>query len=145
MTKRLIAASVLAVTLITSPTFAASDDECAIWLCLPVSFAASGCSGPFSAFKDRIKHFKSPLPNLASCLVSSDDVVVEGIEASQMTSQEGIAAFIPATKTMPKSYVKGIPCRSHHFSSNTPRGCIRTDRYVQTLMDGMPYGDVFYY
>jgi hypothetical protein len=52
-------------------SLAASQDECAIWLCLPGGFP-NGCSVAYFAFKDRIKHGKSPLPDLSSCMSGPD-------------------------------------------------------------------------
>ncbi|WP_258086625.1 hypothetical protein [Xenorhabdus bovienii] len=50
---------------------AASQDECAIWLCLPAGFG-EGCGGARSAFKKRLKKGKSPLPSWESCAVGND-------------------------------------------------------------------------
>lgn len=50
----------------TQNVYAASQNDCAIWLCLPAGFP-SGCGGAYSAFKGRVKHGRPPLPNLASC------------------------------------------------------------------------------
>lgn len=47
---------------------AASQDECAIWLCLPAGFG-EGCGGAHSAFKKRLKKLQSPLPSWNSCAV----------------------------------------------------------------------------
>ena len=65
----LIAAISLALSI---PVFAADQDDCAIWLCLPTGFP-SGCSGAKSAFKKRIKHLRPPLPDLMSCGVDAPD------------------------------------------------------------------------
>lgn len=51
---------------------AASDDECANYLCLPAGFATSECSDPKEAMKDRLKDGKSPLPGFSSCFSDSD-------------------------------------------------------------------------
>ncbi len=53
------------------PARAASEAECAIWLCLPGGFP-SGCSAAHSAFKKRIKKGKPPLPDLSSCTTGPD-------------------------------------------------------------------------
>lgn len=50
---------------------AASDKECAIWLCLPTGFG-SGCGDAHKAFKKRLKKGKSPLPNWNSCSEGND-------------------------------------------------------------------------
>lgn len=48
---------------------AASQDECAIWLCLPLGFAPSDCDGPVKAMLKRLAHIppKGPLPPFSSC------------------------------------------------------------------------------
>lgn len=45
---------------------AASEDACAIWICLPGGFP-QGCSGAYSEFKHRIKKGRPPMPELSSC------------------------------------------------------------------------------
>ncbi len=78
-----------------APVQAASQDECAIWVCLPTGFT-TGCSGPKQAFKKRIRNAKSPLPNFASCLVSGG--YEETGEASTIEKKRGNAAYIPPRK-----------------------------------------------
>lgn len=56
---------------------AASQAECAIWLCLPGGFP-SGCSAAYSAFRSRIKHRMSPLPALSSCTTGPDGIGTDG-------------------------------------------------------------------
>lgn len=68
----LVAAVVLFISVVdVPPARAASEAECAIWLCLPGGFP-SGCSAAHSAFKKRIKKGKPPLPDLASCTTGPD-------------------------------------------------------------------------
>jgi len=59
------------------PAKAASENDCAIWLCLPAGFP-SGCGGAYNAFKDRIKHGRAPLPNLLSCTTGPNGEGVDG-------------------------------------------------------------------
>jgi hypothetical protein len=70
----------------TNDVHAASEDECAIWLCLPGGFP-SGCGAAKSAMRDRIRSFKSPLPSFSSCVVSGGK--------GGMESEHGTAAYIP--------------------------------------------------
>ncbi len=51
------------------PAFAASQAECAIWLCLPSGFSVSECGAAYSAFVQRLRKGKPPLPPLASCMI----------------------------------------------------------------------------
>ncbi len=57
--------------------YAASQNDCAIWLCLPAGFP-SGCSGAHSAFKTRLKHGRPLLPNLLSCTSGPNGERVSG-------------------------------------------------------------------
>lgn len=63
------AALVLATFLmnVASPVQAASQNECAIWLCAPGGFPSPSCDAPKSAMIHRVEHGKSPLPSLAGC------------------------------------------------------------------------------
>ena len=60
-----------------SPGYSASQDACAIWICLPGGFP-SGCSGAYSEFKKRIKKGKDPLPRLSSCTTGPNGEKVDG-------------------------------------------------------------------
>ncbi|HFU0229598.1 TPA: conjugal transfer protein [Vibrio parahaemolyticus] len=117
---------------------AASEDECSIWLCLPTGFP-SGCEGAKSAFKDRVKHLKSPLPGFIGCATQTSE------HASEMTYQEGAAAKMPDG-----SYIDGTRCNHYWDAPNDkwrwePHGCIGTYYYIDTYEDGNLYGDRYYY
>ncbi|MGD1336094.1 hypothetical protein ACP6H1_27250 [Vibrio harveyi] len=155
---------------LSSPPAMASSDECGIWLCMPFGFP-SGCGDAKKAFKDRIKHFKSPLPPLHKCWFKSDNL--PGVPATEnvpsMGSKEGIAALIPTHsqctkwhetnvgnkhhettcieyKTIQAHAVKDTSCKfGGGGEKNTPQYCTRTIRYVDFLMDGQPYQDTYYY
>lgn len=60
-----------------SKVHAASEADCAIWICLPGGFP-EGCSAAYSAFRDRIKHRKPPLPDLSSCTTGPNGERVAG-------------------------------------------------------------------
>lgn len=60
------AVMVIISVLIHPKAYAASEADCAIWLCLPGGFP-TGCSAAHSAFKKRVKKGRSPLPDLSSC------------------------------------------------------------------------------
>ena len=132
----------------TTPTLvhAASSDECAIWLCLPTAFP-SGCSGAKKAFINRIKKKKSPLPSFSSCAVKESELpseLVGNYKPSDLTYKEGIAAKMPSG-----NYIDNQRCvkitRKGEVVTWKPYGCISTDSWVQTYMDGTPYGEKFYY
>lgn len=57
--------------------YAASQNACAIWICLPGGFP-SGCGGAYSEFKNRIKKGRNPLPSLSSCTTGPNGEKVSG-------------------------------------------------------------------
>ncbi len=60
-----------------SSGYSASQDACAIWICLPGGFP-SGCSGAYSEFKKRIQKGRDPLPRLSSCTTGPNGEKVDG-------------------------------------------------------------------
>lgn len=148
MKKLILTTAICSLILPTSmPVSAASQDDCAIWLCLPTGFP-SGCSKAKRAFVKRIKKFKPPLPNIVSCLVSSSDIPPEisnSFKPSEMTYKEGIAA-----KMGGGTYIDGVRCRYYRHDKDgpwvrSPEGCLATYHWIQTYMDGKPYGKKYYY
>jgi len=61
----------------TSNTRAASENACAIWICLPGGFP-SGCGGAYGEFRHRIKKGRPPLPPLSSCTTGPNGERVDG-------------------------------------------------------------------
>ena len=64
--QKIIQLFLVVLVLFPFETKAASQDACAIWLCLPGGFP-QGCEGAYSEFKHRLKKGRSPLPDLSSC------------------------------------------------------------------------------
>lgn len=153
-----IVMALFGVLLTSSPAVAASQDECAIWLCLPGGFP-SGCGAAHSAMVSRIQDGKSPLPAFSACSVTPPG-------GSQMTSSYGPAAFIPERKTCtrgewfgneryectswqttPARYVKGQSCRASNSDSGAmiPAGCTSTSRFVEVYADGVQQGPTYWW
>ncbi len=153
----------LTASIISLPSQAASDDECAIWMCLPSGFP-SGCSGAKSAFKDRVKHFKPALPNFHECVKDTGN----STGGDQFTAKNGIAAFIPSYKVCVRSeyvrrgsesqrecvewkqtlpeYKKGQRCRyDRDDKQRYPLHCTRTYKYSEVYRNGVQYGETHYY
>lgn len=150
---------------LTLPAHAASDAECSIWLCLPTGFP-SGCGEAKSAFKDRIKKRKFPLPNFASCMAPASSLP-PGTPVSTMTAKNGIAAVMSYSRQCtlwsvngagqqvcgkwemkPDKVIRGTSCRTYGNKDHKyrrPEGCLGTTDWVETYMDGQKYGDTFYY
>lgn len=135
----LVMGAIPITTLMASPAvYAASDADCSIWLCLPTGFP-SGCGDAKKAFVERIKDFKSPLPNFVNCILKDSP------QGSTMTYNENVAAKMPNG-----SYIDGTTCRHYWDAPNdkwrwTPYGCTGTWNYIDTYMDGQGYGERFYY
>ncbi|MDA0385575.1 conjugal transfer protein TraL [Vibrio owensii] len=144
----------------TTSTYAASENECAIWLCLPAAFAVDGCGAAKDAFIDRIKHFKPPLPSFTSCMYAGD--LPSGTpDSSEMSSVTGSAAYVPAreeckrwgmfgnecmqSEIIPSHIVKNQRCKRAEGGERNPRYCTKTINYVQTKLDGQLYGEPYYY
>lgn len=156
--------SVLSTTY-SPPTQAASDDECGIWLCLPTGFI-QGCGGAFSAFKDRIRHFKSPLPGFNECLANGasageDTFSARSGYAAQISSYKVCSAtrrersagewgdVCIAWKTIPAKIIKGTRCsitrQKGEPTERIPARCFGTLRYTEVYKNGVKYGETHYY
>lgn len=141
----------------TAPAQAASQDECAIWICLPGGFP-SGCGAAKSAMKDRIEDLKSPLPSFSSCAVNPPSG-----SGSHMSSGHGFAAFVPShsrcirwgsygdrdncveRETIPDQYVKGTRCYRDRDGYSTPQGCTRTYRWAEVYIERQLAGPTYYW
>ncbi len=141
----------------------ASDADCAIWLCLPAGFPGSACGPARAAFRDRIRHLRPPLPDLASCMVSAPD----GSGSERMGYNMGYASYIPpreecsewstsygsygASRTcvswveVPERYIPGAVCTAAFYGMVGSDGCTRNYRYITVNNDGSQIGDVFYF
>lgn len=84
------------------------QEECAIWLCLPVGFAPAECAKPHQRFRERVfrKHPLSPAPKLSSCK-DKDDGNDEGFDIDFHT-----VAYIPAHR---KCVQYKEVCQSGHY------------------------------
>ena len=147
----------LFAALATTPAQAASQDECAIWICLPGAFLPSGCGAAKSAMIKRIKKLKSPLPSFSSCAANPPSG-----SGSHMTSTYGFAAFVPAHKVcsrysdhddpqcfawgmVPDRYIKYTQCQMDGDGERHPRGCTRTYRWAEVFVDGQLAGPTYYW
>lgn len=136
---------------------AESQAACSIWLCLPGGFP-SGCAAALDEFKTRIRKGRPPLPDLASCMVSSP--LGKGSNGSY---QMGVELFMPC-KSGFMLYVrhdaglsKGIcystspSCHSSNQMSAQNKNCapyMATKRiqknYIKIWIDGEYIGQFFY-
>ena len=146
---------------------AASDDECGIWLCAPIGFAPGDCAGPHRAMIRRIHKLQSPLPSLSSCgsNVTTDTVVAHDGRAAYIPSHEICLEYSEETiytaygpkinKTCIRygesgdSWIKDRYCNPNCGSTGChpdPKGCSRTDYYVEVLnADGTVIGQPYFF
>ncbi len=133
---------------------AASEAECAIWICLPGGFPG-GCEAAYSAMVSRIKSLRPPLPPFKSCSVEATS---EG-----MTFNWGMAAYVPQRRIcarssyasdseyctewtdLPEAYVKGTSCRITSDGERQPDGCVATYRYGDVFSRGELMGETYYW
>lgn len=152
----IVGAALIASATLSSTAQAASEDECAIWICLPGAFPAT-CEAAKSAMIDRVKDNKSPLPPFSACSADGND--------HGMSSNHGVVAYIPARRectrwgyhgkheecrsweALPERYVRGTSCRvDHRDGSREPEGCTRTYRYAEIFdASGSQQGDTYYW
>jgi len=130
ITKKILSLA-FALGVLSTAAQAATESECAIWLCLPAGFP-SGCGEAKAAFRHRIKHLKPPLPDFASCSIGGD------AHTSTMHAKDGYAALIG--RRNPPSIIKDAGCISH-----LPAGCTQTIRYVDAFVGGKKLGETYYF
>lgn len=152
---------------ISTPAFAVSQDECAIWLCLPSGFPA-GCEAAHSAMHHRIKHGKSALPPFEQCAVDQngeqgkDDefstrerFVLHIREHQECTQWKRISTKNTETrqcvsyKIIPEHYRPGRSCYLRKPSKDDEGqlipGCAGVYREISVLQYGKQFGKPFYY
>ena len=93
------------------------DDECGIWLCLPQGFITDSCSGPHRAMIKRIIRHKSALPSFSGCSKNANVTVAN--DNAQITSKEGIAAYVPTYSYCAKYETKTFYPGSKEYDSST--------------------------
>lgn len=157
----LIFAVIFSITLGTpilpTPVYAASQDECAIWLCLPGGFPNS-CGDAKKAMKKRLKKGKSPLPDFSACAVDDDSgsamshifgyaAVVKEHQICKrwITYHRGDYERCTLWETVPAHFVKGTRCRRNRDGERIPHECTGTVRYVDMFMDGSPMGETYFF
>lgn len=148
----LTALSFAAVTI--QPANAASQDECAIWLCAPGGFPA-GCEAAKSALKDRIKDGKSPLPPFSECAVKDD---ITGTDPKDFTYSfdrvirirehqvcYGDEDSLRHCKTIPAHDKPGRSCWTGGKDGSYIRGCIGAFKRIKVFEKGKQLGETYYF
>lgn len=130
-------------------SYAASEADCAIWLCLPGGFP-TGCSAAHSAFKDRIKHGRPPLPDLPSCTKGPDGKKSNGnyqmgyeyfepCKAGYTLQEKGSGYFVSGkcVQSNCRRYWNNV-CPSYEAIKRA------SPRYVKMWVNGIYTGQFFY-
>lgn len=165
--KKLVISLAIMIAITPAISSAASDDECGIWLCAPIGFAPGDCAGPHRAMIRRIHKLQSPLPSLSSCgnNVNTDTVVAHDGRAAYIPSHEICLEYSEETiytaygpkinKTCIRygesgdSWVKDRFCNPNCGNTGCnpdPKGCIRTDYYVEVSnADGTVIGQPYFF
>lgn len=138
----------------TGEARAASESECAIWLCLPGGFPG-GCEAAYSAMIARIKSLRPPLPQFTACSVEAS--------SNGMSFDWGMAAYVPQRRVctrsyysfdteqcaewtdLPETYVKGTACHMTPDGDRQPAGCVATYRYGDVFSHGVLMGQTYYW
>ena len=158
---------VISLAIMIAITPAISSAASGIWLCAPIGFAPGDCAGPHRAMIRRIHKLQSPLPSLSSCgsNVNTDTVVAHDGRAAYIPSHEICLEYSEETvytaygpqikKTCIKygesgdSWVKDRFCNPNCGSTGChpdPKGCSRTDYYVEVLnADGTVIGQPYFF
>jgi hypothetical protein len=139
----------------TNAASAPSQDECAIWICLPGGFP-SGCGDAKSAMRDRIRDRKPPLPRFSSCAENPP----RG-SGSHMSFDHGIAAYIPTHRecaswdtsdggclryhTVEEQYIRGRRCESDGEDYRNPPFCAKTVRWSEVFIEDELAGPTYYW
>lgn len=150
------------------PVYAASQDECAIWLCLPAGFPG-GCESAHSAMRHRLKHHKSPLPSFASCAVNDkgekDDsgewdysfrnvIKIEEHQecvewGTKVVSRDNEQRYCKRYETIKAHVRPGNSCYVRKGGNDTDpvkiEGCVGTAREIKIFQNGKIIGAPYYF
>lgn len=150
------------------PSLAASEAECAIWLCLPAGFP-DGCGAAKSAFKKRLRKGRSPLPPFSQCAVdehgnrvNADDFRVEEksvlhikehkqcTQKQSRTVRDDVVEECVREETVAEHYEDGSSCYITPPSKDDPGelkpGCAGSFQEITIFdKDGKQVGDSYRY
>ncbi|MFA1563250.1 hypothetical protein [Aliivibrio fischeri] len=140
------------------PILAASDDACAIWMCLPTGFG-EGCRGPHKEFRKRTRRHQPAMPPFQACMARPEGDTTEITDRYE--SKTGVAAYIPSHSvcsnysskngcldytTVDEQVIKDEAChRSSKDGPYRPSGCTKTLRYTEVYRNGLLFGQTAYY
>ena len=117
---------------------AASEDECAGWLCIAVGFGPPECRPAYVAMRKRLFEFKSPLPSFGSCSADGSD---NGFDMRTGTAAR-MGSGEPATYRMNTRCLYDDDNRVE--GDRIPQGCTGTYRYFIVTQHGEQIGETFF-
>lgn len=154
----LLFCSALSTSIYSPPVRAASDDACAIWICLPTGFG-KGCSKPHKEFRKRTRRGQPAMPPFQACMARPKGDTTEITDHYE--SKTGVAAYIPSHSvcsnysskngclgysTVDEQVIKDEACaRSSKDGDYRPSGCTKTLRYTEVYRNGLLFGQTAYY
>lgn len=143
--KRYIKAYLTTILLLQSSVIpAASPDECAIWMCLPVGFAVPGCGAAHSAMIDRLLAFKGPVPSFGSCSVDSEHTT--GIQYSVKFSFSALIGSYHRGSVLarPERFIVPGFCNHRDSGPEEPLGCTVTLNTIRLYENGVQMGMTYH-
>lgn len=138
MRSKLVSILLCIVIVGPSPVRAASDDECAIWLCLPVGFVFPECGGARLAMYERLFTFQSPAPSFSSCESPNST------NSNSYTVSSGRAIKMGGANLGPRKILDDGFCNQRDSGPEEPRGCTKTLRMYKLFENGVQMGLTYY-
>lgn len=123
----------------SSPTYAASDDECANWLCLPAGYpGGANCGDAKDAARERMRRGDGPLPPYDQC--SAED-------PETLPPEWGLRAITGNATRYGGEYHHYETCRWNKDGLWEPYGCNgRNYTFVQVFNGlGEQQGEIYYF
>ncbi len=105
---------------IAGQSVAATDDECAGWLCATIGFALPECRGSHKAMVKRVMRLKSPLPLFSSC--SAEGLLVARVKRTRAEFTGHCLSPRPFDVNLGSTNFPYIPsgCEEWELSTNLP-------------------------
>ena len=135
----------LVLTLTLSGSVRAVDTwACAIWLCLPIGFAAPSCHKAKSEMVKRMFKGKSPVPSFESCQILSPTNTnrYSYVRNDSVLMGATIVGGVVTTPAVP--IIEGQWCNHRETGPEEPLGCIATLQTVKVYENGQQMGLTYY-
>lgn len=147
MKKRITGIYLAAFALVFSTTtIAANQDECSIWLCLPVGFNLPSCQPAKIAMLKRMFEFKSPVPSFSSCEVQGPERTNTNVYDYRIGTAALMGGYINSNNEIVAPEEKIVPgfCNFRDSGQEEPRGCIATLQVITLIENGKQIGVTYF-